>query len=295
MFCVSPIAENLHSRPITTIEQPSYKLLIFILGPFTGHRLESKINRSIFIPLRHAWLGGHIWWENLRDYRGRLVAGDAAENSRVWSWFMETDRCADSAAVKHARCVPLCLSCRRWSRLDVRRCAAVQHSACIRRAELKHKALTSCDPRWITRLVVDLQFFLVALFQAACAWISSRFVPPDMDGPPLAESEAWSLVQWEGRTRGAFLETDAGRERATPPWPCRDLWALSFIPSRRLKNTFAGSFCNPKELNAVHCRHHEDYLPADNSCEVQAIRQDPTAACVMCRILSRDATRFKIW
>ncbi|KAI5106312.1 hypothetical protein C0J45_4009 [Silurus meridionalis] len=31
--------------------------------------------------------------------------------------------------------------------------------------------------------------------QAARAWISAGFVAPDMDGPPLAESEACSLVQ----------------------------------------------------------------------------------------------------
>ncbi|KAK2854775.1 hypothetical protein Q7C36_006644 [Tachysurus vachellii] len=43
--------------------------------------------------------------------------------------------------------------------------------------------------------VTALQLALLLPEKAACAWISSRFVLPDMDGPPLAESEAWSLVQ----------------------------------------------------------------------------------------------------
>lgn len=82
-------------------------------------------------------------------------------------------------------------------RQKVRSSAATQRLH-YRRAELKHKALTSAPAiraelrdscLWISNNL------LAALFQAARAWISAGFAPPDMDGPPLAESEACSLVQ----------------------------------------------------------------------------------------------------
>ncbi|KAB5586754.1 hypothetical protein PHYPO_G00005190 [Pangasianodon hypophthalmus] len=43
--------------------------------------------------------------------------------------------------------------------------------------------------------VTALQLALLLPKQAVRAWISPGFVLPDMDGPPLAESEACSLVQ----------------------------------------------------------------------------------------------------
>ncbi|KAF4088024.1 hypothetical protein AMELA_G00078510 [Ameiurus melas] len=43
--------------------------------------------------------------------------------------------------------------------------------------------------------VTALQLALLLPKQATRAWISAGFVPSDMDGPRLAESEACSLVQ----------------------------------------------------------------------------------------------------